>query len=436
MTRPLMRLGSMGAMLGLLTLTPVSEARIVTQFAGGSITFLAHRYGTSRSATRTNLHLGMHRVPPADEYVLDFWLKLQSGWLEGQGGKIAGLAGGSATTGCEPIRADGWSVRYMWEPMRMYLYDQDRRGDCGDSEGFTPSRLPVEQWTRLTQRVRVNTPGQRNGIVQVWVNGQQVYSRANLQLRGNVSATTARIDRVILQPFRGGADASWAVSRDTTMEMSTIYLLTCVPDFRQGTPAASPICGTDSPPAADMPPIPAHSTATVQQIWLLWDLELGSHAPPQHFVLTAETVDGARIPSPRTVPAQSCQALYPHTSDPRLRNAQYCTQVGCPPPGTYHFWMQAQYTEGISQPSNIATCTVLAGHCDCTSSQVSTRPVVAPPRIPPPPGLPQLITEPPPLSQEIPPLVDVDPATLHLQPIGSLPTLAIIPPIPASMHGT
>lgn len=239
--------------VGLCLLATTSHAGIVKEFHGGSITFLAGRYGTSGSAYYTTLPLGTHAVPPADQYILDFWLKYREGWLEGQGGKIAGLAGGSATSGCEGIRADGWSVRYMWEPMRAYLYHQDRTNACGDSDSLSPGALPVGQWTRLTQRVQVNTPGQRNGVVQIWVNGRQAYSRTNLRLRGTVSPSTARIDRVIIQPFRGGADSSWAVSRDTTMELSTVYLLTCVPHW-DGGPTTTPQCGKATPETATPDP--------------------------------------------------------------------------------------------------------------------------------------------------------------------------------------
>jgi hypothetical protein len=233
-------------LLLLLLDTPDSQADIVMQYHGGSVTFLAHRYGASARAYRSTLPLGIHHVPPADEYYLDFWLKYRAGWLEGAGGKIAGLAGGEATSGCRSIAPHGWSVRYMWAPLKAYLYYQDRRSACGESDHFSPETLGVNRWHRLTQRVRINTPNVRNGIVQFWVDGRQVYSRTNLRLRGAVSRNTARVDRVIIQPFRGGNDASWSVARETTIDFSTFYLLDCLPMFAGGSPTTPPQCTGDA----------------------------------------------------------------------------------------------------------------------------------------------------------------------------------------------
>jgi hypothetical protein len=239
----------------LLLLATTSQAGIVKEFPGGYITFLAGRWGTNPASYRTNLPYGIHAIPPADSYVLDHWIKYRPGWLDGQGGKFAGLGGGSASTGCVGITPAGWSVRYMWDPMRAYLYHQDRVSECGDSDAFQPNRLEVDRWYRLTQRVQVNTPNQRNGVVEVWVDGHHVYRRTNLRLRGAVSAGTARVDRFVLGPIRGGKDASWAVARDTTVDFGTFYLLDCIPAFTSGSPTTAPTCG-------DGISLPGSSTAT------------------------------------------------------------------------------------------------------------------------------------------------------------------------------
>src|SRR5690242_16307973 len=83
------------------------------------------------------------------------------------------------------------------------------------------------------------------------------------------------------------------------------------------------------------------------QLWAAWDLDLGDHAPPTHFVLTVTSPTGTPVPPPMTVPWASCTAL-PH--------AQHCAPVGCPPTGSYDFNVRAQYEEGMSGPSNIAHC--------------------------------------------------------------------------------
>ena len=55
------------------------------------------------------------------------------------------------------------------------------------------------------------------------------------------------------------------------------------------------------------------------QLWAAWDLDLGDHAPPTHFVLTVTSPTGTPVPPPMTVPWASCTAL-PH--------AQHCAPVG------------------------------------------------------------------------------------------------------------
>lgn len=67
---------------------------------------------------------------------LSFDFKLHSQFEFVKGGKMHGLAGGSATTGCKDIDPNGWSVRMMWRregEVEAYIYHQDRKNRCGDS---------------------------------------------------------------------------------------------------------------------------------------------------------------------------------------------------------------------------------------------------------------------------------------------------------------
>ena len=113
---------------------------------------------------------------------------------------------------------------------------------------------------------------------------------------------------------------------------------------------------------------------------------------------------------PVQIPWASCQAV---------PGAQYRAQVGCPPVGTYTFWVEAQYQEGLSKPLNLVTCEIRAGQC--ARGATTPPPVQASPPVPPPP--PPLSAQRPPglvLSSEIPPLV----------PLGAIPPTLPIPPLP------
>jgi hypothetical protein len=252
-----LRLGAVGVLSVLWPL--LAHAGIVAQFPGGTLTLLAHHYGAARSGMRGTLPLGVYPLPPAEEYVLDYWLQYHAGWIEGQGGKLLALRGGTVPReGCAPQHPAQWNARIMWGVMQAYIYDQDRRNRCGNEEPFEPRVLAVGSWHRITQRVRVNTPNQYNGVFQIWINGQQAYLRSNLRWRGQVAADVARVERVVIQPFRGGDTPAWAVARDTTMEFSPITVLDCVPAFERGSPTTAPRCaaGETAPTAA--PPAPRH----------------------------------------------------------------------------------------------------------------------------------------------------------------------------------
>jgi hypothetical protein len=164
-----------------------------------------------------------------------------------------------------------------------------------------------------------------------------------------------------------------------------------------------------------------HAPGHAGQIWAIWDLDLGAHAPPTSFILTVTSLNGAGVPPPLTVPYGACTAV------PNVARGSYCAPVGCPPVGTYTFVVQAQYAEGLSAPSNLATC-MMSPLAVCTC--VTDVPAPAPPPAPPPPStvpalppLPVLVTTPPPLPQ-------TGPDGLNLQPIGELPPLPSVPPLP------
>lgn len=164
--------------------------------------------------------------------------------------------------------------------------------------------------------------------------------------------------------------------------------------------------------------------AQAVQIWAAWELALGTHPPPRAFLLTVTSPTGSALPPAMTIPWASCQTI---------PEAQHCAPIGCPPVGTYDFVVQAQYAEGLSAPSNLARCVQAPAQlCTCTDLPPIVVPPVAarPPRTPPPrPQLPPGLV----LSQDIPPLVQVDPAMLHLQPIGDIPESPVIPALPASL---
>ena len=170
---------------------------------------------------------GQFRVnlPARDEYYLSYAVQFEEGFDFRRGGKLPGLCGGRGNTGGNRPTGDGWSARYMWGRegrATVYLYHMDQRTRYGDGVGlgvqFAPGR-----WHRITQRIRVNTPGEQDGHLQVWFDGREVLDRRDIRYR---DVPGARVDIFYFSTFHGGNAPDWAPQVDSFARFD---------DFRIGT---------------------------------------------------------------------------------------------------------------------------------------------------------------------------------------------------------
>lgn len=127
---------------------------------------------------------------------------------------------------------DGWSLRgghgVPWpndHPLRgqlaldNYAYHADMLGLYGDSwvwSQWGPNNATIGRWHRIYQRLRVNTPGQRDGYLEARIDGKLVYRKTNVYLRdgrpwSGLAAlgviTDGSIGRVWLNMYHGGLAA-------------------------------------------------------------------------------------------------------------------------------------------------------------------------------------------------------------------------------------
>ncbi len=148
----------------------------------------------------------------ASDVTMSYRLLLEPGWEFVKGGKLPGLAGGSAPTGgAGGNGSDGFSARLMWRTngsLVVYAYHPDRPSQWGE-DFVTTATLPVGEWVTLTERVTMNTPGQSDGAVQVWVNGNMVLNQGGIRWRTDESFG---IDLLLFSTFYGGGDSSWSPS--------------------------------------------------------------------------------------------------------------------------------------------------------------------------------------------------------------------------------
>lgn len=151
---------------------------------------------------------------PVDQLHLRYYLRFQPGFDFVKGGKLPGIYGGTVTSGRHiPDGSNGFSTRYMW-----------RRAGAGEVYAYLPSSVAhgtslgrgswtftPGQWLCIEQAVQLNTPGQSDGAVTVWVDGKQMFQQADIAYR---STDTLKIDGVFFSTFFGGGDPTWASPTD------------------------------------------------------------------------------------------------------------------------------------------------------------------------------------------------------------------------------
>jgi hypothetical protein len=155
-------------------------------------------------------------------YTLEYQVKFDSGFQWVKGGKLPGLAGGTAPTGGNPpTDGKGFSARFMWRQNGLlvaYLYYIDQNGQYGEdvSTGFY---LPINEWVNIKQYIQMNTGSNTNGKLQVWVNGVE---KINKTIRWMTSGH--QVNKLYFDTFFGGNDASWAPSVDCYTRLDNMKL--------------------------------------------------------------------------------------------------------------------------------------------------------------------------------------------------------------------
>lgn len=170
-----------------------------------------------------------------EEAYLSYRVKFAAGFDFVRGGKLPGLAGGSAPSGSAPADGvRGWSGRLMWRTAFTGVTGQPQQPTSGlisyakhVNSGFARdgrqedqvfvvepngqnSVLQSDRWYTIRQRVVMNTPGQRDGILQLWLDGRLVLDQNDIQWR---NTPELQIDRLFFSTFFGGGQA-WRSSKE------------------------------------------------------------------------------------------------------------------------------------------------------------------------------------------------------------------------------
>ena len=174
------------------------------------------KYGPSESGAQWK-----HEINNYDELYFSYRIKFEDNFDFVRGGKLPGLAGGTANTGGNtPNGSDGWSARMMWKRnggIVQYVYhpDQYQNLPYGDEfpweSGGQQCRFVPGVWYHIEVRIVMNTPQEKDGIIQAWLNGIKVLDRKNIRFR---DVENLSIDIDYFSTFFGGGDSSWAATKD------------------------------------------------------------------------------------------------------------------------------------------------------------------------------------------------------------------------------
>jgi Polysaccharide lyase 14/S-layer homology domain len=136
--------------------------------------------------------------PAADEAWYRYYVRLLN-WNPVFSGKLPGLSGiySASARGCIPSTetSPGWSARGLFGavgtqgappgsvPIGTYLYHLDQQGTCGDDVWWPHAFLEQGRWTCIEGHVRLNTPGQNDGLVEGWLGGQHMLTKNGVAFR-------------------------------------------------------------------------------------------------------------------------------------------------------------------------------------------------------------------------------------------------------------
>jgi|GEM_PF-986450 len=176
------------------------------------ITFPSGEGGTDKSGAQAPLIF-----TSGQEIYVSYWFRMSDNFDWGgifEGGKLPGLASGDRCSGgSDCIGTNGFSARLMWRSggkAVLYLYHMDKPDGDGEDFNLTDSNgdnLYFQQgvWYNVVQRVKMNTGDNKDGEVQVWINGVEAVNLTGIQFVNDGSL----IDTFYFSTFHGGPDYKW-----------------------------------------------------------------------------------------------------------------------------------------------------------------------------------------------------------------------------------
>ena len=161
--------------------------------AGGTRFFLS---AAAQTAAETAAQSVAPHSPP-DDLHLRYYVRLSDDFDFGGGGTLPGLCVGACRPAWRAAGAEGRAIRLHWTRFGELAFEalpggapKKRRWDRFLARGT---------WHALEVRVKLNTPGVADGVVEGWFDGDKAVSLDGLRLR---EASSTHVEGVLFESFR------------------------------------------------------------------------------------------------------------------------------------------------------------------------------------------------------------------------------------------
>ena len=220
---------------------PASNVSIVDDLGNRAMRIRIPKGATSQGIVR-NVKLG--GIDEFDELELSYRVRFSGAGFADmskvKGGKLLGLAGGPNYTfpagGEDPDGANGFSARMMFlrgatpeaGRLQQYVYHTDLATEFpGESDGLVCTidnnrfQNKRAEWYTITNRVKMNTPGKRDGFIKAYINGVFAGEKTDYNFR-NVG--TYGINALMVNVYAGGGGREWSLSADGYVDLDDIVV--------------------------------------------------------------------------------------------------------------------------------------------------------------------------------------------------------------------
>ena len=176
--------------------------------------------------------------PEPEEIYFRYYLRFGDDWNPSlDGGKLPGIAGTYGRAGWGMRKSDGyngWSARGTFARRSVndrsmekvtaigsYVYHAEPNKNSGDVWGWSegPSGLlENNRWYSVEQYVKLNTPGNRDGVFRAWIDGRLVFEKSGIQFR---HTRDLKIESVWMNIYHGGVAPS---PHDMTLYLDNVVI--------------------------------------------------------------------------------------------------------------------------------------------------------------------------------------------------------------------